>query len=413
MNVHSMYAHDIDVLVAGGGPAGLSAAFAAARAGARTRIIEQSNEIGVPIRTTGGSFIADLRELGIPPHLYHPISTIRFVSPNREARFVYPEPRMCVLDIHGTFQFLAGQAVESGAEIMLGTTALEPLQENGAVRGATVRDGRGREHIIRSKVLIDATGYRCSLLRKAGVHRGFQRFGVGAEYDLYAPNYNQDEVVLLVGGQVAPAGYAWAFPWGRKRVRAGVGIIHADSTAKPDDYLDLLIRDGSRWGMNFQGAQAVEYHHGLIPSDGMPESFAGDGIMGAGDAGGQSSTLVGEGIRWSIRAGRMAGAVAAESIRRSDHSRRFLSRFEKEWRSEFGLDLKLAAEVNRRMAGWSEDKWDRRTALLSLLSPDEFEHVLKNDLAGGWALKLLWSRPELVREGFGALLRKVGFALSR
>ena len=39
-------AHDVDVLVAGGGPAGLAAAIASARAGASTLLIEQFGYLG-------------------------------------------------------------------------------------------------------------------------------------------------------------------------------------------------------------------------------------------------------------------------------------------------------------------------------------------------------------------------------
>ena len=46
-------AYELDVLVVGGGPAGVSAAFAAARLGAKTMIVEQFNCLG-GIATAGG-----------------------------------------------------------------------------------------------------------------------------------------------------------------------------------------------------------------------------------------------------------------------------------------------------------------------------------------------------------------------
>src|SRR5581483_3356236 len=170
-----------------------------------------------------------------------------------------------------------------GAAIRLGARAVAPLMEQGRVTGVrAVTDGR--EAAIPAQVLVDATGYRASLLKHAGVHEGFRRFGVGAEYDLYAPEYDQGEAVLIVGSLVAPSGYAWALPWGRGRVRAGVGIIHGDSAEQPGRYLDRLLENGAAFGMNFRGAQPVEQHFGLIPSDGMAGRFTGGGILGVGDA---------------------------------------------------------------------------------------------------------------------------------
>lgn len=125
---------------------------------------------------------------------------------------------------------------------------------NGVVTGVKAKTPTVPEIEYQSKVLIDATGYRSQLLKQSGVSPGSKRFGVGSEYDLYAPNCDQDEAVLIVGSQIAPAGYAWIFPWGHKRVRVGVGILHTDSDAHPDQYLDVLVERAAEFGVNLQGA---------------------------------------------------------------------------------------------------------------------------------------------------------------
>jgi digeranylgeranylglycerophospholipid reductase len=371
--------HTSEAIVVGGGPAGLSAAVVLARAGRATTVLEQNHEIGSPIRTSGGSFIEEMKALEIPERLYHPISQVRFLSPGNAATFDYPVPRFCVLDVRGTFQYLAERAIEAGARIHLATRAEGPIVEDGMVRG--VRTALGE---LRSKLVIDATGYRSTLLKQAGLDPGFQRFGVGSEYDLFAPHCDPEEAVLLVGGAVAPSGYAWVFPWGRGRVRVGVGVIHPDSRAKPEDYLDNLVSSAERFGINLKGAQPVEHHSGLIPSEQFLERFAGDGILGIGDAVGNASSLLGEGIRWAIHAGRMAGEVAAQAIGRGDVSRGALEPFERHWRKRYGADLRLAHRINLRIANWDDRTWDQRTELLKLLTPDQFAEAMKTNLRGRW-----------------------------
>lgn len=377
-----------NVIIAGGGPAGLAAAERIASRGESVLALEENHEIGSPIRTSGGSFVDELDALGIPARLYHPISRVRFLSPNNAAAFDYARPSLCVMDVRGVFQFLAERAVAAGAVIRLATRATGLTIENGVVTGVRTKD-----EDLPCRVTIDATGYRASLMKEAGLDPGFRRFGVGAEYDFYAPYCDQNEALLMAGGEFAPSGYAWVFPWGGHRVRVGVGIIHPDSSAHPDSYLNRLVSNAAKWGVNLKGAQPVEHHSGLIPSEQFAETFAGDGILGTGDAAGQASSLLGEGIRWAIQAGRMAGDVAAEAIENGDVSRSALSEFEKRWRRKFGADLKMAHRINQRIAKWDDRKWDQRLEIVKLLSPEQFSEALKSNLTGGWLWRFLLANP--------------------
>jgi sarcosine oxidase subunit alpha len=59
---HKTYAHP-DVLIAGGGPAGMTAAVAAARAGASVLLVEEEHQLGGHLRWGGEADLAALREL--------------------------------------------------------------------------------------------------------------------------------------------------------------------------------------------------------------------------------------------------------------------------------------------------------------------------------------------------------------
>jgi len=220
---------------------------------------------------------------------------------------------------------------------------------------------------------------------------------------MFAPHCDQSEAVLFVGSELAPSGYAWVFPWGRHRVRVGVGIIHPDSQEHPDRYLDRLVAGAERYGVNLRGAQPIEHHTGLIPSECYAARFAGDGILGVGDAAGQASSLLGEGIRWAIHAGKMAGEVAARAIAKGDVSREALSDFERVWVKRHGKDLRLAHKINERIARWDDRKWDDRMEVLKLLTPDQFVEALKTNLTGGWLLRFLARNPRALAEAAGIL----------
>ena len=283
----------------------------------------------------------------------------------------------------------------------MSTTATDVLQENGGIVGVRAKDVRGTEFDIRARLTFDATGYRATLSKRAGLHDGFERFGVGAEYDMYAPHYDESETVGIVGSVFAPAGYAWTAPYGNHRVRVGVGIIHGDSKENPRDYLDKFVDRAGDFKINLRGAQPLEYHYGLIPSDGMARKFAINGMLAIGDAAGQPSALLGEGIRWAIRGGILAGEVAADALAANDVSETFLARYEQQWRKTYGKNLRIAALINKRIAAWDDAKWDQGIELLDQLTAEQFGEAMASNFMSSWTLWALAANPRLLRKSLG------------
>jgi digeranylgeranylglycerophospholipid reductase len=406
-------ARSADVIVVGGGPSGLSAAEAAARGGAKVILLERQKEIGYPIHTSGGSWIADMRALDIPERLYFPIRTVVFQSPNRKVAFEYPDPVCCVIDIRGVYQHLAGRAAAAGAEIHLNSPVEQPLIEDGRVVGVVAKDHRNRAGEWRASVVIDASGFSSTIVTRAGVRTGFKRYGYGAEYDLFAPAYDQHTLYLIMGSQVAPSGYAWAFPHGESRVRLGVGVIRPDVEADARAYLDSFTERLPSLAPAFAGASPLEYHTGLFPSEGVAPRFTSDGLIATGDSAGHGSTLVGEGIRFAIYSGRMAGRVAAEAARAGDTSAEALGRYEREWRARYGREMEISYTVNQRIAAWSDAQWDAGLDLLARLTPAQAAELLRGDYSAGLFLGVLRRNPRLLRAGARAFFNHAFERLGR
>ena len=405
-------ARTVDVLVVGGGPAGLSAAAAAAQSGAKVAVLERQKEIGYPVHTSGGSWIADMKALGIPAELYHPIRHVTFLSPNKEARFEYPDPVCCVLDVRAVYQHLASRAIRAGATLHPNSPVEGPIIEGGRVVGVVAKDHRNRVGQWRAPIVIDASGFSSTLVTRAGLRQGFKRYGYGAEFDLVAPNYDPDTLYLIMGSQVAPAGYAWAFPRGNGRVRLGVGVIRPDVDEDAREYLDTFVQRLPSLAPDFAGSSPVEYHTGLFPSEGVVERFVTDGLIATGDSAGHGSTLVGEGIRFAIYSGQMAGAVAGEAARAGDSSAAFLSRYDRQWRARFGREMDISYIVNQRIARWSDAKWDEGMELLRRLTPAQAADLLRGDYSVGLFLGVLRRNPGLLRSGsrkfFDVAMQRLG-----
>jgi len=365
-----------DIVIVGAGPAGLSAAEVAARLGAKVLVLEKNSKIGVPVRTSGGSWIKYLNTLGTPTSLYHPVRRCKFISSHKEVVFEYKSPVSCVLNVTGFYRFLAKKAIMAGAKIKLGRRVIRPKMEGDYVTGLLYEDKNGSKK-VKAKLIIDASGNPAIIARKIGLYDKLKRFAVGLEYEFFAPKYNEDEVILAVGNNIAPSGYGWAFPCGNKRVRVGVGITRPDSLADPSECLELFLKQ-PYLSQYLKGAKKQEVHSGIIPSDGIRKSFVYNGLMVIGDAANQASPLVGEGIRYAIESGKIAGRIAAQAIFSKNTSKKFLYKYERKWRKRFGRTMSFAFEINKRMASYKDKQWDEKIELLSKLTLNQGVYLLKN-----------------------------------
>ena len=122
-----------DIVVVGGGPAGLSAAFSAAKNGVRVIVLERDDGIAHNVRTSGVSWVEEIRKFGITEEHYNPIRNYAFYSPSNEITIQGNEPKCCVLNVRSTYQHLASEAASVGAKIMVKANVTNTLFTNGRI----------------------------------------------------------------------------------------------------------------------------------------------------------------------------------------------------------------------------------------------------------------------------------------
>lgn len=168
-----------EVLIAGGGPAGLAAAIAARQAGFQVAVVDCARP---PIDKACGEGImpdglAALAALGIPVDARQvaPFRGIRFINGAREVEAGFPAGAGCGIRRTLLHQWLVDRAVECGVALHWGRriTGLSPA-------GLLVEGG-----LVRSRWLIGADGQNSKLRKLSGLEparRSRCRFGFRRHY---------------------------------------------------------------------------------------------------------------------------------------------------------------------------------------------------------------------------------------
>jgi len=397
---------DFDVVIVGGGPAGLSAAYRASQLGCKVAIFEKSKEIGYPIHTSGGSWTDELQKLNVPEEYIHPIKIGEFLSSNSKATFEYKTSPSCILNVRRYYQYLAEKTSLAGSEIFVNTNVIEPLVNDNFIRGVIVRINR-KYYDIRSKVVVDASGFNSVIARKVNLLSKFKTYGIGAEYELIAPSWNQEKVCFILNSKIAPAGYGWFFPCGNFRVRVGLAIIHPLSKASPIECLDSFLSSNNEIINCLKPISKIEFHQGLIPNDGVLPKAVFNGLLVVGDAAGQISAIVGEGIRFALDIGDIAGRVAAKAVLNKNYSENYLMEYEKKWRKKYELKFKIAYEINKHLRNYTDNDWDEKVEILSHLSPDLLVDFLKGNFTTKFFLKAIKQHPKLVSSNVFKVIKRM------
>jgi digeranylgeranylglycerophospholipid reductase len=308
-----MLREESDIVVIGGGPAGLMAGWEAARRGCSVVVIEKDDEVGIPLNCGEAVTKASLDSV-IRPDPTWIASYIHYgvlVSPNGHRLELHHPGAGYILDRPVMERDLASLVRRHGGRLLLGRRAVDLQRRGDRFTSVTVADSdEAPSTEFSAEIFIAADGVEGTMARQAGIDNRLDLAQTEAflQYRLHNVTVRDDTMEIHVGSRVAPRSYAWIFPRGNTEANVGLGAAVSENH-RPRLYLDRFVTE------RFPGAQTMATSCGTSPRYQGPAIMAEKNLLVVGDAGRLLDSVTGAGLVNAMRSGRLAGEAAVEYCR--------------------------------------------------------------------------------------------------
>jgi geranylgeranyl reductase family protein len=395
-----------DVIVAGAGPAGATAALRLARAGLRVVILERyplprQKPCGGGISTRVLSRFPWLPDV-LPRIPTHPVSSLYLEGPSGGVfRMQSNGPAVVLIRRIEFDDLLVSLAGEAGAEIVASAAVAQARQD---ADGVTLRTRDGREW--RAPLVIAADGVNSVIARRLGLNPGWPAgklaLDMMEETPVAALRAAEPDTLSVFYGYGGAHGYAYIFPK-REHVNVGIGYVLPYFKARidltPYDLQQTFVGDLRKRGLMNGESQRRNFTPFLIPIGGPLRKTSAGRVLLAGDAGGFVNGFSAEGIYYAMVTGELAAGAILEA-RHDGVVQPAVARraYVRAWKKEIGAELRDSVLIQKYLFH-SATRMDR--VVRGAQTRPEFSRILVDYASGRLSYRaarrqLLWHFPRLL-----------------
>jgi digeranylgeranylglycerophospholipid reductase len=398
----------VDAIVVGGGPVGSYAALNMAKLGAKVTIFEEHPTIGFPSHCAGHISIKSLRSMGLYPLpkgiVENTFCKANFHSPlGSKFSIKLSCPVTLALNRARFDQFLANQAQNAGASLVLGSRVQSLLLMNGAVKGVNIRKADGSDEKIYSQIVLDSEGISSRLLRQSGL-KALKTSGlvyaVEAEVDT-VQDVELHAVEVYFGKAYAPGFYGWLIPRPDGSAKVGLATNHGD----PREYLKRLMFKHPVASKQLRKAKITHVGYHAITLGGPINKSYVDGFLAVGDCASQVKPTTGGGVIFGLTAAKAAAEVASQAIALMDVSSNVLQAYQKRCDELLKLDFRVMLRIRRFLDSLSDKRLDEMLRFCGKIGVDKaLRDVDEIDFQGKMLLTAVKKPPMLAALTYFGLL---------
>jgi digeranylgeranylglycerophospholipid reductase len=380
-----------DVVVVGAGPAGLLAARDLAAAGFSTTVLEEHEQVGIPVHCTGVLGLDAFDELALPREtILDAAHAARFISADGSSLLIdHERVRAAIVDRAAFDRALAAAAITAGAEIQTGSRVrhIDVIGD-----GVNVVTAHG---VVQSRACIIACGANYRFNRRLGL--GLPRlFAHSAQREVAFPDAQHIEVYF--GRQIAAGGFGWLVPFRRGEASfARVGVM-CDTRARTA-FKSLSQRIAERFDVSPDwGEPRVK----ILPLAPVTRTWSSR-VLAVGDAAGLVKATTGGGIYFGLISGQIAADVLRSALAEDCLTASRLREYERRWRARLWPEIRAGLAFRTMAAKLSDGAID---ALVELARVDGIVPLLKQTADFNWhgaAARSLLRNPSFRRVVFSSL----------